>query len=164
MHCLPKTEYDGLTDAIHGAILSFQLLDFTICGDKLKQCVTEILPTATLIFSNMQKMHGLNSAIQKFMDRNGWNFQLHPFQRIIWTLTHSLYEEADECAAVIETPILLPLPLNRSRRPNCQQPCHYPSCSLAYPVESRQDLGQNVTVRFKDRGLKFSSALRKCRV
>lgn len=114
--------------------------------------MAELVPPAVLFGPDLQKYRIFYSEMRDFLNRNGCNLTQHPSRKIINTLAHELYEEADERAAAIE---LAKIIIAQGKNPITpavipDKPPDQPNEKPSQNYEGKDKLAHNVTMRFKD--------------
>lgn len=89
-------ELKTMSNRQRGFILSIRSLDPTYTGSALKDTVAELFPSAHLFSEELREIPGIWLELRKFLDKNGTAMTQHSSRRVILTLAHSLYDDAED--------------------------------------------------------------------
>lgn len=101
MYRMSLEDYASLTVAQRELIVSIQNLNQVIEGPVLKQWVAGLIPPTARFANDIQRLSGTNAELRNFLNGHGCNLSRHPSRKIVSTLAHELYDEAEEHDAAI---------------------------------------------------------------
>lgn len=166
MKNLTSSELSMMKARKKGFVISIRALDPTITGTSLKDTIAEMFPPAHLFSDEIKEIPSVWVELRKHLDTNGTTLPQHSSRRIILTLAHGLYEDAEdrEAAIAIANSIVA-----EGRRPRPQSDdSALPSGRPPDPTEnafrslSTDRVAHNVAIRLKDNQKKFNGDLGEC--
>lgn len=164
---LTNDELSMMSNRQKGFIISIRALDPSIAGTNLKEAIAEMFPPSHLFSDEIKEIPSVWMELRKHLDLHGATLQQHSSRRIILTLAHSLYEDAEdrEAAVSIANSIVAEgrRPRNQSQTDDTLPPGRPPdtgdSDSRPLPTER---VAHNVAMRLKDNEKKFSGDIGDC--
>lgn len=150
-----------------GFIISIRTLDPSLSGDTLKDTIAEMFPPSHLFSNDIKEIPSVWLELRKFLDTNGASLSQHSSRRVILTLAHSLYEDAEDREAAIEMANNI---VSEGRRPRTQTQGDSSYSPGRPPDNSDQSarslstdrVAHNVAMRLKDKEKKFNGDLGEC--
>lgn len=98
---MAESNYAPANESVRGAIVSVCCLDLNFSGDALRERIVEIL--RSLLFGpDIQRYPYVIGELRDLLQRHRSKLLQHHSRKITMTLTHGLYDEADEGAVAIE--------------------------------------------------------------
>lgn len=96
------TALAALKSAQVGFVISMRSIDPSLRGEALREYVAEMFSPTHLFGREIADMPSVWSELRTFFDLRGATLQPHSSRRIILTLAHGLYHEAEDRTAAIE--------------------------------------------------------------
>lgn len=166
MRHVNETALAALKSAQSGFVISMRSIDPTLRGEALREHVAEMFPPARLFGKEIADMPSVWPELRSFLDLRGATLQPHSSRRIILTLAHGLYHEAEDRSAAIEIANAI-IASGRRMRQNVPSDIETESVqpSTATGVGefvAEERVAHNVAMRLKDADKKFSGDLGEC--
>lgn len=163
---IPNSDLAALTSKQKGFVVSIRSIAPETRGDALRDIVAEMFPPAQLFAQEICDMPSVWIELRNFLDARGARLQQHSSRRVILTLAHGLYTEAEDRASSIENANLIVAAGRRVR----QDITAVPDATMDQKTKdvpsqehiSEERVAHNVAMRLKDSEKKFSGDIGEC--
>lgn len=161
---------DGALSALSptqtGFIVSMRSIDPELSSENFRCQIAEMFSPAHLFCKEIADMASIWMELRSFLDARGASLQQHSSRRILLTLAHGLYPEAEDRNAAVDIANDIVFAGRRRRQdtsqgsPSQQQTSE--SSRERQPHLSEERVAHNVAMRLKDNEKKFSGDIGKC--
>lgn len=148
-----------------GFLISMRSIDPALIGDNLKSHIAEMFPPSHLFCKEIADMASVWIELRSFLDARGATLQQHSSRRVILTLAHGLYTEAEDRNAAVEIANDIVSAGRRRRDESSQATTSQPitEVSREHSANLSEDrVAHNVEMRQKDNDKKFSGDIGEC--
>lgn len=164
---LKQEDLSVLNARLKGLVLSLRSLDPGVSGSTLKKLVAEMFPPGVLFDEDIREFPNIYLELRNFLEQRAVILPQHSSRRTMMTLSHNLYEEAEDRAAAIEITNLI---IAHSRRGRSATARNEPQESESASQDARSNnyhnspekTAHNVAMRLKDQDKKFTGELGEC--
>lgn len=163
---LSDASLHGLSSRQVGFIVSMRNIEESMNGNDLKEFIAELFPPAHLFSSDLCDLPSIWVELRNFLDSRGAGLQQHSSRRVILTLAHGLYHEAEDRIVAIEMANRI---IAAGRRVRMELTDSVTSTATGEPSPMHASISSvsertahNVAMRLKDNEKKFSGDLGEC--
>lgn len=167
MFQLPESALGGLTSKQKGFVMSIRSIRLEVTGEALREGSAERFPPAHFFSQEICDMPSVWMELRNFLDARGARLMQHSSRRVLLTLTHRLYTEAEDRTVSIKNSNLIVTAGSRVR-----QDLAYAGASTIHPPEKagkpaketllEDRVEHNVAMRLEELDKKFSGSLGDC--
>lgn len=170
MQKISDSALSSLSPTQVGFVVSLRAISSDLSGDVLKQQISEMFPPAQLFSKEIADMPMVWIELRNFLDARGVGLQQHSSRRVILTLAHGLYTDAEDQSVAIEIANLIIASGRRVRQDLQVGDSSSTANNSAAPTTSsgaretiaQEKMAHNVAMRLKDTDKKFSGDLGEC--
>lgn len=102
MKSVSDTALMALTSTQKGFIISMMSIPSDLTGGNLREYFAELFPPSVLFCKEICDIPTMWTEIRNYMNARGANLQQHSSRRVIMTLAHGIYDEAEDRDAAVE--------------------------------------------------------------
>lgn len=164
MRNVSDQELVSLTSAQNEFVVSMRSLDPDLGGSQLKEMVAELFPPASLFAKEICDLPSVWVELPSYLNAKGAGLQPYSSRRVIMTLDHGIYDDADNRDAATQMARLI-VSSGRKVRTDLQETAPM----IIEITESGSESGKkggrlahDIAMRLKDADKKFSGDLGEC--
>lgn len=146
-------------------IVSLQSLDPSLEEDQLRETFAEMFFPSTLFNQEILDLRSGLVELRKFMESRGVNLTQQSSRRVIQTVAHELYSDAEDCESAIQTAFSI---ISHGRRVRMELSATAPQETQTKPQAATSSallsgrIAHNLEMRLNDSDSKFDGDLEEC--